>query len=105
MLCFGTLSLIQSKSGWYPKASFISASLLPDKNLTRISHAISRLDLYTHPVHLQEDEEEGRADAEGRGSRRSIRSSQYAICQATLWGLRPVDYSLLSLSAYFDPQQ
>uniref|UniRef100_A0A7S4NLK8 Fungal lipase-type domain-containing protein n=1 Tax=Guillardia theta TaxID=55529 RepID=A0A7S4NLK8_GUITH len=102
MLCFGTLSLIQSKSGWYPKASFISASRHPERNLTTISHAISRLDLYTHPVELLEEE---RGDADHRGSRRSIRSSQYAICQATLWGLRPVDYSLLSLSAYFDPQK
>jgi hypothetical protein len=31
--------------------------------------------------------------------------SEYAICHAQFWGLTPVDYSVLSLAAYFKPNE
>jgi hypothetical protein len=113
----------------------------PSASMTRIAHAIGRLDLFathdaleqevrrreeaaagggaaalpsaeTAPVVTSLDAKLGRArlkDEPGDGRRspqlgafRPLGLPHYAICRADLWGLTTIDYSLLSLFAYFD---
>lgn len=55
----------------------------------------------THAMLEPRDLQEGSV-IEGQGWRDK---SEYAICQAHFWGLTPVDYSILSLAAYFKPSE
>ena len=89
------------------------------QNLTRIVHAIGRLDLYQTPQYaLTTSQCHLGAGASGQHCpsppvftrmaeaqmQKQTGLPEYALCRADLWGLTTIDYGLLSLFAYFHAQ-
>ncbi|EKX36229.1 hypothetical protein GUITHDRAFT_145913 [Guillardia theta CCMP2712] len=86
----GILSAIQVDQGWFPANAFIALDKVSD-NSTKIFHDFGTLTL---------------SKRLSPGPHASyVGLPEYAICNNEFWGMRAIDYGLLSLAAYFGPKE